>query len=177
MFYFVRHGQTDYSERGTGIYKGFGAELARLTPEGERQIRETAKDPRLSGADIIICSPYTRAMQTAAILSKELGADIAVETGLHEWLPDRDYGVVDEETAKRYHDEFDACGGVYPDGEERPWEDAARIKERVMKVLERYSSYGRVIVVAHGTMIRTTAGCGKLECGQIIPFDPFGGRS
>ncbi len=174
MFYFVRHGKTDYSEKGTKIYQGFGAELAKLTKEGEEEIRKAAQDERLKGADIIICSPYTRAVQTAAILSRELGADIAIETDLHEWLPDKNYGAVDEKTTKIYHDEFDSSGGIYPEGEERPWEDAAAIKKRVLKVLERYASFGKVIVAAHGTMIRTTVGCGKLENGEIVPFDPFG---
>ena len=91
MFYFVRHGQTDYSERNAKIYQGFGVNLAPLTEEGVRQIEETARDPRLKGADLILSSPYTRALQTAAILSKALMAPIAVETGLHEWLANKHY--------------------------------------------------------------------------------------
>ena len=31
MFYFVRHGEPDYSERNTKIYQGFGAHLAGLS--------------------------------------------------------------------------------------------------------------------------------------------------
>lgn len=84
MFYFIRHGSTDYSERNTKIYQDFGVNLAPLSPEGVQQIKASAKDSRLQGADIILSSPYTRALQTAAILSRELCADIIVETDLHE---------------------------------------------------------------------------------------------
>ena len=71
MFYFIRHGETDYSDRNTKIYKGFGVNLSPLSENGIQQIKETAKDLRLTDADIILSSPYTRALQTAAILSKE----------------------------------------------------------------------------------------------------------
>ncbi len=52
MFYFVRHGKTDYSERNTKIYQGFGVNLSKLSETGVHQIKETAKDERLQGADL-----------------------------------------------------------------------------------------------------------------------------
>lgn len=84
MFYLIRHGKTDYTQRNTKIYQGFGANLAKLSELGERQILQSARDPRLLGADLILSSPYTRALQTAAILSRALDAPITVETDLHE---------------------------------------------------------------------------------------------
>lgn len=45
-------------------------------------------DERLKGADIILASPYTRTLQTAAIISKNTGIPIEVETDLLEWMPD-----------------------------------------------------------------------------------------
>ena len=36
----------------------------------------TAKDYRLKDCEIIVSSPYTRALQSAAIISKELSIDI-----------------------------------------------------------------------------------------------------
>ena len=89
MFYLVRHGKTDYSERNTKIYQGFGVNLSKLSEKGVRQVKETALDDRLKGTDLILSSPYTRALQTAAILSKELGAELVVETDLHEWLANK----------------------------------------------------------------------------------------
>ena len=65
MFYLVRHGKTDYSERNTKIYQGFGVNLSKLSEKGVRQVKETALDDRLKGTDLILSSPYTRALQTA----------------------------------------------------------------------------------------------------------------
>ena len=62
MFYFVRHGEPDYSERNTKIYQGFGAHLAGLSEKGIRQIKKTAGDPRLKNADIILSSPLRKGL-------------------------------------------------------------------------------------------------------------------
>ena len=83
-FYLVRHGKTDYSERNKKIYQGFGVNLSPLSVEGVKEIENTSKDKRLLEASIILSSPYTRAVQTAAILSKELQIDIVIETDLHD---------------------------------------------------------------------------------------------
>lgn len=84
MFYFVRHGNTDCSEINTKIYQGFGVNMVPLSVEGVQEIHLAAKDERMQKADLILSSLYTRALQTAAILSKELGAEIIIETDLHE---------------------------------------------------------------------------------------------
>ncbi len=171
MFYFVRHGKPDYSERNTKIYQGFGVNLAKLSEEGIRQIKETAADDRLKEADIIICSPYTRALQTAAILSKELDIDIAVETDLHEWLANKNFIYEDDETAERSYEEYINNHGRYPDGTEMAWENASAIRERVLRVLNRYSSYKKVIVACHGMMIQAAAGAeNHPACGEIVEF-------
>ncbi len=175
MFYFIRHGSTDYSQRNTKIYQGFGVYLSPLSELGVRQIKETARDQRLRGADIIISSPYTRAVQTAAILSKELGADIAIETDLHEWLANKDYIYDDDETAERAYEEYVRCRGVYPECESRAWEDAASIRERVLKVLERYAFYDKVIVACHGAMIQAVTGGELPACGEVAEFDLYRG--
>lgn len=171
MFYFVRHGKTDYSQRNTKVYQGFGVNLARLAEKGVEQIRETARDPRLRGADLILSSPYTRAVQTAAILSKALGAEIVIETDLHEWLANKDYIYEDDATAERAYGEYEACDGRYPSGAERQWEDADAIKARVLPVLQRYAHYPRVIVACHGMMIQAVTGKEHPKCGGIVPFD------
>ena len=171
MFYFVRHGQTDYSERNRKIYQGFGVHLSPLTAEGVRQIQAAAKDERLQGAALILSSPYTRALQTAAILSQALNAPIAVETDLHEWLANKAYAYEDDETAERAWQEYKALHGRYPDGQERPWEEAEAVRQRVLGVLKRYSACGKVIVAGHGMMIQAAAGCAHPENGQIVPFE------
>jgi broad specificity phosphatase PhoE len=170
MFYFIRHGKTDYSQRNTGIYQGFGVTLAPLSETGIRQIEETAKDERLQGADLILSSPFTRAVHTAAILSRALDAEIRVETDLREWVANKNYIYEDDETAEAAYREYAANGGRYPDGEEKDWENAEAIKARVLPVLRKYAGYPKVIVACHGMMIAAVTGGKHPANGEIIEY-------
>lgn len=171
MFYFVRHGKTDYSEIHTKIYRGFGVNLSKLSELGISQVKKAAKDKRLKGADIILSSPYTRALQTAAILSKELGVDIIVETDLHEWLANKNYIYEEDEIAENAYTEYEKEHGKYPAGEEKTWESAKSIRKRVLKVLKKYRDYDKVIVACHGMMIQATTGKKHPKCGEIVEFE------
>lgn len=171
MFYFVRHGKTDYSAQNTKIYQGFGTNLSPLSELGVSQIKETAKDERLRDADIIITSPYTRALQTAAILSKELNIDIAVETDLHEWVANKDYIYETDEAAWTAYYAYAANNGEYPEGTEKSWETAESIRNRVLPVLEKYKHYKKVIVTAHGMLIHAVTRSHHPKNGEIIRFE------
>ncbi len=171
MFYFIRHGKTDYSRQNTKFYTGYGIHLSPLSQTGICQIQEAARDPRLEGTSLILCSPYTRALQTAVILSKALGADIAVETDLHEWLANKDYLYEEDETAEKYYQEYIINQGRYLDGTERPWETAEMIRTRVLSVLEKYRHYPKVIIAGHGMMIQAVTGSPHPHNGEIIPFE------
>ena len=67
MFYLVRHGKTDYSEKNTGIYQGYGVNLAPLSAKGIKDAEKAADFLKKQKIDLILSSPYTRALQTAAI--------------------------------------------------------------------------------------------------------------
>lgn len=154
-FYFIRHGEADYSEVGTKFYKKQGTFMCTLTEKGIEQTKNITKDKRLERTDLILTSPYGRAFHTAAILSKYLKADIKVESDLHEWLADAwEYSYLDDETACKYYEEFEACNGKYPDGKNRQWESADMIRERVFYVLDKYEKYKKVIVVSHGILMK-----------------------
>ncbi len=170
MFYFVRHGKTDYSEKDTKIYQGMGVNLAKLSEKGIAQIKEAAKDERLANAELILCSPYTRAVHSAAILSKELGVELAIETDLHEWLANKNYIYVEDDIAEQAYREYESNQGSYL-AEEKDWEDAEAIKKRVFPVLEKYISHQKIIVVCHGMMIQAITGSEHPECGEIVVFD------
>lgn len=90
-FYLIRHGQPDYTYGDTHGFIGQGHDLAPLETNKTEEVRKTAKDKRLKKAQIIISSPYTRALQTASIISKETGIDIIVEPDIREWQPDLTY--------------------------------------------------------------------------------------
>ena len=171
VFYFIRHGKTDYSERNEKVYQGFGVQLAPLSEQGIEEIRSTAKDERLRGVSIILSSPYTRAAQTAAILSKELQADIMIETDLHEWLANKAYIYEDEQSTEKNYLEFVKNNGVYPAGENLDWEDMSAMRSRVFPILEKYKHYPKVAVACHGLLIRAVCGGSLVKNAEIVTFE------
>jgi broad specificity phosphatase PhoE len=171
LFYLIRHGKTDYSERNSKIYQGFGVNLAPLSDMGIQEIKNTAKDIRLHDANIILSSPYTRALQTAAILSKELHIDISVETDLHEWMANKYYIYESDEQAERHYKEFIDSSGSYSDGTEQEWEDIQTLKSRFIAVLNKYKQYDKVIVACHGMLIQSVSGGYHPGNGEIVELD------
>ena len=171
MFCLVRHGEPDYSEMDTKVYRGFGAQMCPLTQEGCVQIKNLAKNVQLQNASLIISSPYGRALQTAAILSKELGVDIVVETDLHEWLANKHYIYENNDVASNNLKEFDENNGSYPDGIEKDWETFEITKNRATRVLEKYKDYNKVIVVCHGRLMQAVTGFHHPDYGEFFEFN------
>ncbi len=168
-FLFIRHGESDYSPVDARGFIGQGRSLAPLSPRGVEQIKASARDPRLKGCDIILSSPYTRALQSAAIISRELDMDIIVEVDLHEWVPNIDtFAYKTSEECFALAKDFEQNKGVHPVGEKRVWETYESMKNRMDKVLDRYMSYDRVIVVCHGMIMRTQKYQEKIENGEIL---------
>jgi len=175
---FIRHGMPDYTpcwERG---FIGHGKDLACLTPEGIKQAEEVSINPLLTGSELIISSPYTRALQTAAIISKNTQLDIMVEIDLHEFLPDKTFRYKGKEESDMLHRDFLHCCGSYPTGETRIWETIEEIKNRVVAVMKNYLMYSKIIVVAHGGVIRRFTGVAEVNLctPYVVNFDEkFGG--
>ena len=173
MFYFIRHGEPDYSHFGKTIYNGIGNNFIPLTDNGIKQIKKAANDNRLSDADVIISSPYTRAIQSAAILSKELRIDLIVEANLFEWYGNKNYNADHIESSDLLK-EFISSNGDYPEGVEMQWEDNRIMRERVFNTLDKYIDYKKVIVVCHNILIRSLKPWNQsrfLECGEIVEFE------
>ena len=143
-----------------------------LSKPGMEQIKTAAHDDRLRAAELIITSPFGRALHSAAILSKELGLDIRVETDLHEWLPDAvGYEYLPQEKADHCYQMLNDSHGHHPAGKTPAWESAAQMKQRVFAVLERYRDYRCVIVSCHGTMMQYVLDIPHPSNGQIERFD------
>lgn len=170
-FYLVRHGKTDYSERNRKIYQGFGVNLSPLSTEGIKEIENTSKDKRLVEANVILSSPYTRALQTAAILSKKLQIDILIETDLHEWMANKNYVFEDDEKANRSYHEFVELKGVYPADCDMDWEDISSMRKRILPVLEKYKHHQKIIVACHGMFIQSLCNGYHPQNGEIVEFE------
>jgi len=170
---FIRHGEPDKEVVDKRGFIGQGRDFAPLTDLGIKQAENVSFNPLLTGCQIIVSSPYTRALQTAAIISKNTGLDIKVEVDIHEFIPDKTFQVKGEAENKALHKDFMCCLGEYPEGEVRKWETITEIINRSKPVFDKYVDLGyeKIVVVAHGGVIRRYTGVGLIEHCEVCEVD------
>ena len=150
----VRHGQSTWNAEGR--WQGWADPP--LSPLGEEQARDAAEHLREAGLSAVVSSDLQRAHQTAELLRAGLGIEAPVEVDAD--LRERDVGAFQGHTIteilERWPELFDESGRLTrtpPDAE-----DAESILARVVPALLRVARAhpdGRVLVVAHGGVIRT----------------------
>lgn len=153
-FILVRHANPDYSVLENCGIKALNGNVAFLSKEGIIQAQNLAKDSIFDGAEVLICSPYTRTMQTASYISLATGLDITGEFDLHEWVPDVNALTFDtnEKIVSNYKKAVeDFKSGKVTEGAE--YENLNKTRERALNVLGKYLGYSKVIVVTHSGVI------------------------
>lgn len=168
LFYLIRHGEPVYEHMLENGFYGFGRDFAPLSEKGREQAEITAKDIRLKDAEIIVSSPYTRALQTAQIISRETAISVEVDIDLHEWVPDWDNLYETSEESFALAREFNKFGGEYPPGEKFRWESLSHMRQRMGRAADRYSDYDKVIFVGHGMAFRCLTYIEKMRPAEII---------
>ena len=168
-FYLIRHGKPDYTYGDTHGFIGQGHDFAPLKQDRIKDVVETSKDSRLKNAQIIVASPYTRALQTASIISKETGLEIVVEPDIREWQQDLTYQYGGGGGGGGGGGDYIENNGVYPTNEKRKWETKEQLKNRVMSVINKYKdNYNKVIVVAHKMAFQSICDCGDMKPAEIF---------
>jgi broad specificity phosphatase PhoE len=149
---FIRHGEPDYS----AIKKAYsfwsienGKNYACLTLNGIKQAQCVAQDQRLKDAQLIISSPYTRALQTAGIIAQNINVPLFVEIGLREWMSECSVQFNSIEDFQSMMDEFVAHKGQYDSTCKFQWESLDKLNERISQVILKYSDYKKIIIVSH----------------------------
>ena len=157
-FYLLRHGRADFAFADQRRLISGYRELVPLTPLGREQMETVTASLRGAGAELILTSPITRALQSAAMLSRALDLPFCVEFDLHEWIPDLTWRYDQEAVADAAYREMMDLGGEWPAGETRNWELLSTVRQRVTAVLQRYTQLQRAIVVAHNVVIYSLTG-------------------
>lgn len=144
----IRHGEPRYDEVDGHTRGDFG----RLTRRGAKQARERANDPRLKDATLIVSSSYTRALHTAAIISRITGIPLEVEHDLREWTADVKYKFdYDGEAAYK---EFIRLKGKLSKTSKFRYETYEAVKKRVTNAIKKYrETHDKIIVVCHGIVM------------------------
>lgn len=162
----IRHAEADYSFPRKWNTLGWGADLAPLTEQGERQAADLAPRLRAWAPGILLTSPTTRALSTALIAVHNTAIRTKVEFDLHEWVPDMTFRWSDISQVQQSSRELKACGGEWPDGQERCWEPLSHVRSRALAVLQRYRDRSRVAVICHEGVIWSLTGESETDnCG------------
>ncbi len=80
----LRHGQSEFNLLFTATRKDPGIPDPKLTPLGHEQAEAAAAALAGEGIRRIVCSPYTRALQTAAPVARALGLSVFVNPVVRE---------------------------------------------------------------------------------------------
>ena len=119
---------------------------------------------------MIVSSPYTRALQTAAIISKETGIDIRVEPDLREWEPDLSYQYTGNDL-RDFSKDFLNNKGVRPIDRDVMWESKKEVKIRINSVVNKYKKYKCVIFVFHQIAMQSVLGDNKIKPAEIVEYE------
>ena len=170
-YYFVRHGEPDYKSISSWEHIPLGKEFAGLTENGRIQLEKTATRLQAIKPQVILSSPYTRSLESAAILSRVLDIPIHIEQGLHEWESDLSHEIKEPERLLALCKEHDAFHGIYPENQQPLWESTEMIRQRVMEAISHYSSYERVVVSGHAMMMQAILETEQyIEYGEIMEY-------
>ncbi|WP_157231047.1 histidine phosphatase family protein [Kiloniella laminariae] len=156
-FYYIRHGQTDWNI----IHRLQGHTDVPLNATGIAQAYSAAEAIRGIEIATICASPLSRALDTAKILQKALGAEIEIlddlkeccfgeyegQTG-HNWMPDWEAGHFTPKGAESYQDFIDRSTAAINQALTRP---------------------GPVLIVAHGGIYWAVTEHAKYEKGTTLP--------
>ena len=152
--YLLRHGETDWNKEG----RIQGHTDIPLNQKGRMQIAQTAKGLAgiCSDIDLIICSPLSRARESARIAAENLNYPIErvfVEPMLIERCFGEAEGMTAKERARKYPNyQYSDTGYRFPGIEE--YEDLMKRADSILqKIVSTYSDKENILVVSHGAIL------------------------
>ncbi len=164
-FYFARHAESIYNRRGISSGGDSNPELTQTGIEQSESIARTLKNvPVLPG--LVITPPSNRNVETARIISRELGLEIRIESALTERFLGEWNGQSSELTASLLKQ-----GMTPPQGESAP-----HFRKRILgsfRALSRFFGNWPLIIGSRGSsriLLQEFAECNQthLDNGQIV---------
>lgn len=153
--YLVRHGETE----GSDVKRYKGSLDVPMSEKGIEQVRRTANFVSLSTSKLsaVYCSPLSRALKSAEIISEPFGLTPIVMADLRE----RSFGIWEgmsfNEIKERYPEEFEAWADnplkYSPIGGESTIEVRDRVINALNKIMNNHNSQS-LSIVAHGGVNR-----------------------
>jgi broad specificity phosphatase PhoE len=159
LVHLVRHAEPDWDLVERLGWRGPAADLVPLTEDGLAQAATAAKVLRNAGAAIVVSSPMTRALHTAATVAAAACLPLTVEFDLREWLPHVEFAWRDREDARVAYEDMIAAGGGREPGSPARWETLSSVRSRSLAAIRQHSGNGRAIIaVCHQVVIHSLTG-------------------
>jgi broad specificity phosphatase PhoE len=165
----VRHGETAYedAERHGRAYDGSRRDLAPLTARGAEQIAALVPRLRKAGPELVVASPYTRTLHSAAILSRLLDCELRVDIELHDWLPAPGrMSTMDSAAVQRAAEAFQTLARGDDIGRVTA-ETPNEVRDRIHAALLRHRRAGTIVVVTHETLISAALGGADVPIASV----------
>jgi len=151
--YLLRHGETEYSQRGTYC----GAIDPELTSEGNQMAKAFADAYRSLSWEDVYVSPMKRTIATAQPLCEAIGLPMRISDGLREIAYGAWEGREQEDVKLHYEQDYirwlTEPAWNPPTGGETAVQVASRALPVITEIESRYKS-GNVLVVSHKATIR-----------------------
>lgn len=167
----IRHGKPDYTDVDNFHYVGHGRDLAKFSREGIQQVEAAAHEKCLEGAQLIISSPYTRALQTAGIISRITQIPFTVETALHEWMPDLSFTYSGPGNMPDILKEMEKWEGEWNPACDYHWESLSMVGQRAFAAVKKYMEYRKIIIVAYETVLQRFVKRDVIPCCTAIEME------
>ena len=170
--YLIRHAEPQYEQVTEAGYVGYGRDLGALTDAGIQMAQTAALDPMWSQVQLVLSSPYTRALQTTLELVRDTPIPVKVALGLHEWRPDvTGRELANDQQAIQAYQVYIANHRQLSPASPLHYETGAQVKTRVKKVLDRYKAYDCIACVTHGEVIRQFVDQDNIDYCQIFEIN------
>jgi len=174
----LRHGQSEFNVVYSRTRVDPGIPDPRLTEDGRRQAADAAAKLERHRLERLICSPYTRALETATIVATALGLAVEIEplvrehclfhcdigsprSALEQRWPAVDFAMLEERW--------------WPNLDESETTLAARGQDFRRRMAGR-DDWERTAVITHWGFIRALTGL-TVPNGHLLRFDPHSGTA
>ncbi len=173
----VRHGQSQWNAAFNRTRIDPDIRDPHLTETGREQATIAAGRLADRGVDRLIVSPYTRTLQTAAVIAEQLRLPIEVEPLVRERAAfSCDVGAERSDLARSWPDlRFDHLDEIWWPARETDGELADRCR-RFRTSMLAVTDWRRVAVITHWGFIRGLTGQ-EVGNGALVSFDPTGAWS
>lgn len=146
--YLIRHSEPDYEPVTEAGYVGYGRDLAGLSEKGITIAKQAAQNSLFEKVELLLSSPYTRALQTALEISKKQNLEVKVELGLHEWRPDKTGRVLSSpQQVKEAFEYYEKYQGMLTPDAPFAYESSTEMRHRAKKFLTSIKINTAVLLV------------------------------